>query len=420
MTPSLPFAGAPRALVAVLLGGSMHASVILAQRPAPGVSTVAGSSAAEGRALWVSRFDFDSPQKITHIVERAAQAHFNVIYFQVRGAADALYRSSIEPCAVVLCGHLGGTPTWDPLDVAVREAHARGIELHAWLNAFSGWGAGTASTCRLLAASDRGNPEHALRVHPDWAMIDDDGKSLGCPNGEEYVWLSPAIPGVRNELARVAADIARRYDVDGIHLDRIRYPGTRWSFDDASIGRFGGIPAHGDERWADFRRSLVAAAVRDVRDSARAARPSIVISAAVWGIYRDKWSWHTSEGYSELAQDPREWALDGLVDVVVPMTYLSITPSYCGRADWACLLDDHLQGVQTAGGRHLYIGIGADKGAAEVLRQIALARERGARGIALYSYTAAEAAGLFEALASGPFSTPAPVPRMSWLVRGDR
>ncbi len=63
-------------------------------------------------------------------MERAALAHFNVIYFQVRGAADALYRSNIEPCAVVLCGHLGGTPSWDPLEVAVREAHARGIELH--------------------------------------------------------------------------------------------------------------------------------------------------------------------------------------------------------------------------------------------------------------------------------------------------
>ncbi|MDQ6829826.1 MAG: family 10 glycosylhydrolase [Gemmatimonadota bacterium] len=386
----------------------------LRAQPNPPLAPRAASPIAEARALWVSRFDYDSPASVSRIMQRAASANFNIVYFQVRGAADAIYRSEIEPCAVLLCGHLGGTPVWDPLEVAVREAHARGVQLHAWLNAFTGWGAGNATTCHLLAESDPGKPRHMLLSHPDWSMTDEAGNALRCPNGEEYVWMSPAIPAVRNRLAHVAADIARRYEVDGIHLDRIRYPGSRWSFDPESVRQFGSTPAINDARWDDFRRSLVTAAVRDVRDSVRAARPGAVMSAAVWGIYRDRWSWHTSQGFSELAQDPHAWAEEGIVDVVVPMTYLVMTPSYCGRADWACLLDDHLDAVQTRGGRHLYIGIGADRGATEVVKQIERSRERGARGIAIYSYRAAETAGLFEALAAGVFAHSAQIPPMEW------
>ena len=176
----------------------------------------------EGRALWVSRFEFDSPQKIELIMQRAATANFNIVYFQVRGAADAIYRSAIEPCATVLCARLGGTPLYDPLELAVRAAHDHGLELHAWLNALTGLGAGGAAQCATLVESEAGNPRHLLLEHPEWAMVDDAGERQRCPNAEEYVWLSPAIPEVRTRLARVAADITRRYAVDGIHLDRNR------------------------------------------------------------------------------------------------------------------------------------------------------------------------------------------------------
>ncbi len=82
---------------------------------------------AEARALWVTRFDYDSEAKIARIMETAARANFNIIYFQVRASADAFYRSSIEPCAALLCGKLGGTPRYDPLEVAVREGRKQGL-----------------------------------------------------------------------------------------------------------------------------------------------------------------------------------------------------------------------------------------------------------------------------------------------------
>jgi hypothetical protein len=130
----------------------------------------------------VSRFEYDSPTKIATIMQKAADANFNVVYFQVRGSGDAYYRSSLEPCSVGLCGHLGGTPTWDPLAVAVQEAHSRGLQLHAWLNAFTGWGSGASTTCALLKESDPGNPRHMLLAHPEWKVVDNAGVTHPCPN----------------------------------------------------------------------------------------------------------------------------------------------------------------------------------------------------------------------------------------------
>lgn len=369
---------------------------------------------AEARALWVSRFEYGSADGVARIVRTAAHANFNIIYFQVRGAGDALYRSELEPCAALLCGRLGGTPRYDPLEVAVREAHRHGIQLHAWLNALPGFPAGGRAVCSTLDRIASTGPRHILQEHPELIMRDRRGRALPCPNSEEYLWMSPAYGIVRTRLARVAADIARRYDVDGIHLDRIRYPGADWSYDDASLGAFGASPSNDPEGWSRFRTSLINAMVRETFDSLRAVRPDVVLSAAVWGVYEDRWGWRTTGGATQLFQDPHEWARDGYLDVAVPMTYFRIREQYCARADWACLLDDHLAGVQESAGRHVYIGIDAGKGAAEVIRQIRLARAHGAVGVSIYSFSAALRAGLFQELSESVFARTAPVPLMPW------
>jgi len=271
---------------------------------APVVPEPEPTPTVEVRALWVSRFEYDSPAKIAEILAKAARAHFNVVFFQVRGAGDAWYRSLLEPCAVGLCARLGGVPSWDPLEVAVREAHARGLQLHAWLNALTAWPSGSAAACSQLRESDPGQPRHLLLAHPEWRVVDDLGAPHACPNGEEYVYLSPAVPGVRIHLARVAADMVRRYAVDGIHLDRIRLSGPRFTYDSAALTTFGRDPAADPVAWAEARRRFVELAVRAVADSVRAVRP-VPISAAVWGIYEDRWGWNASSGRRDYFQDPR-------------------------------------------------------------------------------------------------------------------
>jgi uncharacterized lipoprotein YddW (UPF0748 family) len=371
------------------------------------------SDTVEARALWVSRFEYSSAASIATIMTDAARANFNVVYFQVRGVADALYRSNVEPCSIRLCGKLGGTATWDPLEVALTEAHSRGIQLHAWLNAFTGWTPTTTTTCQGLAESEAGNPRHVLLEHPEWRVVSDAGVTHPCPNTEESVWMSPGIAGVRTHLARVAADVARQYAVDGIHLDFIRYPGLKWSHDTASLRAFGLAPATNQAAWDQFRRDQVSAAVAETRDSVASARPAAVLSAAVWGIYQDKWGWNSSKGYDQFFQDPRAWVASGDLDVAVPMMYWVIQNVYCSYTDWSCLLDDHLAAYKAAG-RHMYAGMLASYGPTEIVREIQLGRGRGVQGFTVFSYGAAKSTGLFDTLAAGAFRLPARVPTMSW------
>jgi uncharacterized lipoprotein YddW (UPF0748 family) len=361
----------------------------------------------------VTRYDYDSEAKIARIMDIASRANFNIIYFQVRAAGDAFYRSDIEPCAALLCGKLGGTPSYDPLEVAVREGHKHGLQVHAYLNALTGRSAQSRRECLPMPEPDSGNPRHFLLDHPVWVMSEKSGRRLPCPNSEEYVWVSPAYPEVRSRLAHVAADIARRYDIDGIHLDRIRYPGNAWSWDSASRAGFGKDPSANPSEWKAYRTGLVNSMVRETYDSMTAVKPSLVLSAAVWGIYDDIWHWKTLAGKTDLMQDARAWARDGYIDVLDPMTYLKIKPKHCARIDWACTLDDHLAAEKRTG-RQMYIGIDASKGAREIVRQIRLARNRGATGMAIFSFTDANNANVWPLLKAGLFAQKAAVPTMSW------
>ncbi|HEX5577988.1 MAG TPA: family 10 glycosylhydrolase, partial [Gemmatimonadaceae bacterium] len=217
------------------------------------------------------------------------------------------------------------------------------------------------------------------------------------------------------QLARVAADIVRRYDVDGIHLDRIRYPGNAWSWDSESRAGFGKDPDSNRADWKAYRTDLVNRMVRETFDSVTAVKPNLAYSAAVWGIYFDKWQWKTLAGTTDLMQDSRAWAKDGYMDILVPMTYSRIKEP-CARIDWGCMLDEQL-GSERDTGRHMYIGIDASKGAREVVSQVRMARSRGATGMALFSYSALANTGAFALLASTVFSEPAGVPVMPWKTQ---
>lgn len=212
----------------------------------------------EARALWISRFDWGSPpmkaSRLTYLINRAADAGFNMVFFQARAVGDAYYTPWLEPWAYRLTSSnpadLGRDPGWDPLAVAIETAHARGIQLHAYLNAFSVWECG------------RGEPPHVDPEHPYWtlglyrpepAYYDRDWRVHAAVSGtptpmgeastaavpcQEYTWASPGSLRVHEHTLAVVSDIARRYPVDGVHFDRIRYPGRQFSADPATLARW--------------------------------------------------------------------------------------------------------------------------------------------------------------------------------------
>lgn len=391
------------------------------------------SAPVEARALWITRFDFNSEADVVALMHKAATAHFNIVYFQARAAGDAFYTprpgDPLEPCAYRICTPMGAAAVrYDPLAVAVREGQRHGIQVHAWLNSLTGWISGTAANCALLTSS-LPNPEHMVLAHPEWVMTNAAGVAQPCATTSEYIWVSPGWQGVRARVAAVAADLARRYAIHGVHLDRIRYPGTTWSYDTASVNAYrrangGASPVAGSLLWADFRRELVNATVHAVRDSLRAVDPRLVLSAAVWPTYSTVpgWTGSYSKGYDELFQDPRAWAERGDLDVAAPMTYPGsatstsyvLKPVYCQTLDWLCLFDEQRRAIEVERGRHVYIGVGAIRGWEEMRAQIAAGRARGATGFAVYSASLVNAANAWPLLAADPFRYPAVVPPMPW------
>jgi uncharacterized lipoprotein YddW (UPF0748 family) len=350
----------------------------------------------ETRALWVSRFEYASAQDLATIMSRAEAAGFNLVYLQVRGRADAFYRSSLEPWAANLTGTLGRDPGWDPLATALTEAARHGIEVHAWINAFTGW-AGT-------TPPPTSQPLHAFLEHPDWVMVNQDGQDM--PYTSDSRWMTPGHPGVRSRLAAVAADLARRYGVGGVHLDFIRYPSTSYSYDLPSLRAYDSARAQEPALGFDeLRRRLVTRAVSETHDSLKAVNPSLKLSAAVWGIYQNKLGWSgVSTGYGSVLQDARAWDQLGVVDALVPMVYWPLADSYGGRLDFAWLADDHATSV----GRPLFVGIYVPGLDGEALaKQVERARMAGAEGVSVFSYSSLNDANLWGQLKTWAFHWPA-------------
>jgi uncharacterized lipoprotein YddW (UPF0748 family) len=344
----------------------------------------------------VSRFEYASPEDLARIMARAGQSGFNLVYLQVRGRADAFYRSSYEPWAERLTGVLGQDPGWDPLETAIREADRWGLEVHAWINAFTGWAGATPP-----APSD---PSHVFLEHPDWVMVGEDGTVMPYSSGSR--WMTPGQPGVRSRLAAVAADIARHYPVGGIHLDFVRYPGPEYSFDPPSLQTFDSVSAL--EPGLDFdemRRRFVTRAVAETRDSLKEVDPALELSAAVWGIYQDVLGWGgVTTGYESVFQDTHAWDRQDLVDVLVPMVYWPIAANYGDRLDFAYLADEQAEAIANPVFIGMYVPGLDGRGVAQ---QVERARMAGAQGISVFSYSSLEAENLWSAIRTWAFFWPA-------------
>jgi uncharacterized lipoprotein YddW (UPF0748 family) len=365
---------------------------------------VVPSPPQEGRAVWISRWDWYDRAQLEALLEDAAGANFNMVYLQVSGRSDAYYRSWILPWAHrPPLFNLGQDPGWDPLGVALEKAHGLGLEVHAWLNALIGW-------CGSEAIPET-MPRHVLLEHPDWVMRSQAGSTVA----ENCIFLTPGAPGLRRRLGAVVADLAREYPVDGIHLDYIRYPNPDFSYDSLSLAGFEAARlSEPGLDFSDFRRRLVTATVREVRDSLRAVDPALPLSAAVWGVHRNTRGWpNVAAGYDTRFQDSWGWAEEGIVDVLAPMIYWSIKPTFGDRLDFAFLAQDFATGVTD---RLVFVGMGVEYPpenfcpGCDVVRQIYSARRAGADGVSIFSGRLLRDAGLWGRLRDGPFQERVPTP----------
>ena len=347
----------------------------------------------EVRAVWITTVNgLDWPKStdpaeqqrsLREMIVKLHGAHFNTIFFQVRGRGDALYRSSLEPWSDILTGALGKDPGWDPLQFVIDEAHARAMEVHAWFNT-------------LYVRSGKGEipvskPRHVALEHPDWVQ-----------NVEGQSWLDPGLPAVRNFLVKVGMEIVRRYDVDGVQFDFARYPGTQYP-DEKTYKRYGnGTPKD------DWRRENITKFIRAFYDSATALKPAIKIGSAPIGIYTNIGTTKGLQGYSDLYQDSRAWLRERVQDYVVPQVYWSLGDQRADP-DFSIVAKDW---SEHSFGRHVYVGIGAYK--ADVHQQIPalidVSRSLGVSGNSFFRYE-----NIADALDVGArYRYPANIPPMLW------
>lgn len=231
---------------------------------------------------------------------RLQRAGINTILLQTRIRATTIFQSTAasgtEPWDGCLSGIPGTSPGYDALSYAVAECHRRGMECHAWVVAIP-VGKWNGAGCR-----------HLRQTTPSMLMkIGDEG------------YMNPASPLTAPYLARYCADIARRYDIDGIHLDYIRYPEAMRRLPAAAEGR------------ANITRI-----VREVHDAVRREKPWVVLSCSPIGKHDDTrryWS-HGWNARSRVLQDAKAWLKEGIMDALFPMMYFRGENFYPFAVDW--------------------------------------------------------------------------------------
>ena len=267
-------------------------------------------------------------------LDKLHDAGVNAIVFQVRPQADAFYPSTLEPWSRFLTDDgKAPQPQWDPLQFMIDECHARGMELHAWLNPY-----------RVTSSANQTLPKgHIYHKHPEWFVRYD-----------RKIYFDPGLPECREFICRVVMDIVDRYDVDGIHFDDYFYPypvkGKEFP-DSKSYAKYG----KGKNK-DDWRRANVDQLIEALHTKISARKPWVVFGVSPFGIWRNKSTdpkgsdTNGLENYDSLYADVLLWANRGWVDYLLPQLYWDLehkAASYLTLVDWW---------GRNAQGRHMFVG----------------------------------------------------------------
>jgi uncharacterized lipoprotein YddW (UPF0748 family) len=363
-------------------------------------TTSAVAADDEVRALWVLRTSLATPQSIATLVRSAREHGFNTLLVQVRGRGDAWFAGGLEPRAAELQRQAA---TFDPLATVLESAHDAGLRVHAWVNVNLVSSAVDLPTART----------HIVNRHPDWLMVPreiaQDLSRIG-PASPAYVgklarwtrsqgnveglYASPLVAGAVQHAEAVVRDLARRYAVDGVHLDYARFPSARFDYSRGAIREFRArvrpnlsptvrreldareaddLFAYPDalpDDWKAFRIERMTALVTRLRAAVKAERPAALLTVAT--------APDVKEALDHRLQDWRSWLESRLVDAVCPMAYTPEADRFAEQIAAA---------REIAGPGRLWAGIGAYRlSPGQTIDNIRTARRLDTAGFALFSY----------------------------------
>ncbi|MGQ0627668.1 MAG: glycoside hydrolase family 10 protein [Phycisphaerales bacterium] len=388
--------------------------------------------AREFRGAWVATVaNIDWPTKRTlspreqHaemlvILDAAHAMNLNAIVLQVRPACDAIYPSALEPWSEFLTGESGRPPAdapadYDPLRDWIAEAHARGLELHAWFNPFR---------ARHFESKKPDASTHVSKARPDLVRAYD-----------QYLWLDPSSPDAQTLTHMVVADVVTRYDIDGVHMDDYfyPYPKDKQPFPDeeafqlyrAALGA-AALPK------AEWRREHVNRFVRTLAGQVHRLKPHVKVGISPFGIWRPG-SPPGVQGFDQfegLSADARRWIREGWVDYLAPQLYWKISAPaqpYQRLLQWWCDQNDQRRHIWPGNFTSRILATGAGKPGeswepGELIEQIGITRRElaptGSTGNIHFSMAALlqNRRGIADALVAGPYADDAIVPASPWLA----
>lgn len=423
-------------------------SLLLFVFPGAGVQ----AATPQFRAYWVDAFGpgLYSELQIDRLVADAKAANMNAIVAQVGRRGDCLCNRAMMPRTEA---NLDPYP-FDPLQSLIDKTHAHGLEVHAWISATAIWSSPTPPS----------DPNHVFNTHgpsktgdDNWIMARYDGEIRG---GPEY-YLDPGHPDAADYIIKMFTTIVANYDVDGINLDRIRYPDYNlgvnipsWGYNPVAVARFqaatgrNDIPAPIDQAWMQWRRDQITNIVRRIYLEVSATRPHVRISAdtIAYGYGpQSQGGWENSRTYAEVLQDWRGWMEEGIIDFNIAMNYkrehVIAEPDNQRRMfdEWNVFVQDHRYGRHAAVGTALYVNY-IEGSIAQVRKVLALGpASSSVDGWIGFSYRAPDILA-FQGMLSADetrfeltraltqpstydpiippiFSSPATVPQMQWKIQ---
>lgn len=258
------------------------------------------------------------------MLDKAAAAGLNAVILHVRLAGDALYPTTYAPWSAFLTGRsgVGPSPAYDPLAFAVTEAHARGLQLHAWFNPFR---------AMLPNFAGKAAKSHVTRRHSEWI------RKYGT-----QTWIDPGEPAARKFVLETILDVVKRYDVDGIHIDDYFYPyrETRTVVRRVHRKRVRSrveIAFPDDKTWkkygrgkfpdrASWRRDNINQFIESLYKNIKSIKPAMLVGISPFGIWRpgNPPGITGLDSYEEIYADSRKWLREGWLDYLAPQIYWEI------------------------------------------------------------------------------------------------
>ncbi len=267
------------------------------QQPSPKYEMRAVWLTTIGGIDWPKSYDTAVQQEeLRTILDQLKRAGINTIFLQTRVRATTIYPSAREPWDWCLTGTPGLAPDYDPLRFAIEECHQRGMQLHAWVVTIP------------IGKWNKNGCVQLRKRHPQLVTkIKDEG------------YMNPERAETADYLATMCREIVQNYDVDGIHLDYLRYPET-WKL---KVSREEG------------RRNITRIA-RTIYQQVKVLKPWVMVSCSPIGKH-DNLTRYPSNGWNartRVCQDAQQWLKDGIMDALVPMMYFRDNNFFPFAIDW--------------------------------------------------------------------------------------